>query len=92
MTLSNLCWALEQHCDSPLEKLLLIHFADTFGMDRSCSLDRQELATFCCTTDLAVMEAIRSLDLSGLVRFISFSAHDIEIELLAPHEFSEGYS
>ena len=88
MSVQAITWAMAAACDSPLEKLLLIYLADWFGMRRTRRVNRDRLLEACCCTDLALMEAIRGLDLSGHIRFLAYSKEDVDIELMAPREVS----
>lgn len=84
MTVSSMSWALEQECDTPLDKLILIYLADSFGMARTRRVSRMRLMMVCRCGPVALLEAIKSLDMGGYIRWSAFSALEYEIELMAP--------
>lgn len=61
MTLSATVWAMDQQCETPLEKLCLLYLADVIGEGGRWQVTPAKLEAFCCASEFDVGDAIIAL-------------------------------
>jgi hypothetical protein len=69
-SMQNTCWALQQRCETPLEKLLLLRIADGCAGAAHAKFNIYELATFACCDPVEAAEALVSLEQWSLLHVI----------------------